>query len=74
MSNTCRKQPGLLSIISAQQSVKKVNAIDKKWSFGYSSLDKVNWSVLDRTALVIVKLCTAGDVARMGTLSASTMY
>ena len=29
------------------------------------------WCVLDRTDLVIVKLCTACDVARMGTLSAS---
>ena len=27
--------------------------------------------MINRTALVIVKLCTAGDVARMGTLSAS---
>ena len=32
------------------------------------------WSVLDRTGLVIVKLCTACDVARMGTLSASNKY
>ena len=28
-------------------------------------------SVLDGTAMVIVKFCTASDVARMGTLSAS---
>ena len=55
----------------AQQSVKEINAINNKWSFDFSSLGKVKWSLLDRTALVTVKLCTAGDVARMGTLSAS---
>ena len=55
----------------AQQSVKQINAIKNKWSFGYSSLGKVKWIVVSRTALVIVKLCTGGYVTRMGTLSAS---